>query len=193
MGHLRRTASLVAALGIVACQAPVDPVSTETADLSLSELSTTAGGSVVAATAGHGTYLLSGELEIAFDWNVFMGADGRATGAFHQSLLLDGLLVSFDGKLTCLAVDPVNHRAWVGGVVTRNDSEHPDFLTDLNEPGDDVWFRVLDEPGNDRSTFMGFEGAAGIITSAEYCVARIWPDNNDRTHPVIDGSISVRP
>jgi hypothetical protein len=192
MGHLRRTASLVAAFGFVACQAPIDPVSTDAADLSLSELSTTAGG-VVAATAGHGTYLLSGVLEIDFNWNVFMGADGRATGTFHQSLLLDDLLISFDGKLTCLAVDPENHRAWVGGVVTQNDSEHPDFLTDITEPGDDVWFRVLDEPGNDRSTFLGFEGAADIITSEEYCEARIWPDNNDRTHPVIEGSIAVRP
>lgn len=194
MGHLRRTATLVAAFGFLACQAPIDPVSTEeTVDLSSPELSAVAGGSVVAATGGHGTYLLSGVLEIDFDWSLQMGSDGRATGEFHQAVVLDGQLISFDGKLTCLTVDPVNHRAWVGGVVTRNDSEHPDFLTDINEVGDDVWFRVLDEPGNDRSTFLGFEGAAGIITSAEYCEAQIWPDNNDRTHPVIVGSIAVKP
>ncbi|NIU75387.1 MAG: hypothetical protein GWN71_17950, partial [Gammaproteobacteria bacterium] len=49
----------------------------------------------------------------------------------------------------------------------------PGFQEDVHQPGRDIWFRVVDygEGENatqpDRSTFVGFEGDAGIITSAE--------------------------
>ena len=80
--------------------------------------------------------------------------------------------------------------------MTENNSEHPDFTVDITQPGRDVWFRVLDtgdsgEP--DRLTFLGFEGGGGIITSAEYCEAAIWPDGDARTHPVTSGGITVTP
>jgi hypothetical protein len=45
----------------------------------------------------------------------------------------------------------------------------------------------------DRTTFMGFEGGGGIITSEEYCDLQIWPDENARTSPVTQGDIQVRP
>jgi hypothetical protein len=58
-----------------------------------------------------------------------------------------------------------------------------------------VWFRVLDggegHGAIDRTTFLGFEGGGGTITSAEYCAARIWPVANARTHAVIQGNIQV--
>ncbi len=44
----------------------------------------------------------------------------------------------------------------------------------------------------DRSTFVGFEGNAGIITSAEYCEEQIWPAGDERTNPVTEGDIQVR-
>jgi hypothetical protein len=56
--------------------------------------------------------------------------------------------------------------------------------------GDDAWFRVLDSDDGDRSTAMGFAGE--IPTSEEYCELQIWPDNNDRTHPVTSGQITLR-
>jgi hypothetical protein len=96
-----------------------------------------------------------------------------------------------------MAVDAVNHRAWVAGVVTKNESTDPDYRADINQPGQDVWFRMLDAgetPGAiDRSTFLGFKGAAGIQTSAAYCAARLWAPNNARTWPVTAGDITVRP
>ena len=105
----------------------------------------------------------------------------------------DGLIVDFEAKVTCLAVDPVNHRAWIGGKVKANRSTDPDLLTAIHEKGDDLWFRVLDEGGADRSTFVGFEGAAGFKTSADYCAGRPWPDANARTWPVVAGGITVQP
>ena len=70
-------------------------------------------------------------------------------------------------------------------------------MTDNNEVGDDIWFRVVDygegqDAQADRSTFVGFEGNAGIITSREYCDAQIWPEGDARTGPVTDGDIQVR-
>ena len=115
--------------------------------------------------------------------------DGRVSGQFVQDQPFFGF--TYVGKVTCLAVDKVNHRAWIGGVVTY--SNDPDPVTEV---GDDVWFRVLDtgdgsaEP--DRSTFFGFEQPPpGIVTSREYCRLKIWPDDNARAWPVERGNILV--
>lgn len=163
-------------------------------------------GGEIAATTGGGEYRISDTLLVKFSVAA-VAADaeaagtlltGPARGQFRQSVVLDGQLIEFHGEAVCVTVDPVNHRAWIGGVVTHNNSEHPAFTTAIHQPGRDVWFRVLDlgegaaaEP--DRSTFLGFEGAAGIITSPEYCEAAIWPDDNARTSPVTQGNIQVRP
>ena len=116
-------------------------------------------------------------------------ADGSVSGRFQQDQFDLGF--NYKGEVTCFAVDPVNHRAWIGGVLTQ--SNDPDPITEV---GDDAWFRVLDlgssSAGPDRSTFLGFEGGGGIITSEEYCAAKIWPDNNARTWPVEQGNIAIQ-
>jgi hypothetical protein len=97
--------------------------------------------------------------------------------------------VTYQGDVTCVTVDPVNHRAWIGGVLTQSDD--PDLVAQV---GKDAWFRVLDQSGTssgDRSTFLGFEGGGGILTSAQYCQAQIWPEDNARTWPVEQGTIVV--
>lgn len=115
-------------------------------------------------------------------------ADGSVSGRFHQHQPFFGF--SYAGDVTCFAVDEVNHRAWVGGVLTH--SNDPDPVTEI---GDDVWFRVLDTGEGadpDRSTFFGFEQPPpGIVTSEEYCQLRIWPDDNARTWPVESGNIVI--
>ncbi len=114
--------------------------------------------------------------------------DGRVSGKFFQHQPAFGF--TYAGDVTCFAVDRVNHRAWIGGVLTH--SNDPDPITEV---GDDAWFRVLD-PGHgnaapDRSTFLGFEGGGGIITSEEYCRVKIWPDDNARAWPVERGNILI--
>ncbi|MDX1381412.1 MAG: hypothetical protein R3233_09840 [Xanthomonadales bacterium] len=171
---------------------------TSTAD-PISALQANDGNSgVFASTTGGGHYLIGGSIDVEFAFAAKQKNNGTANGHFRQSLIFQGELVEFEGEVICVTVDSDNHRAWIGGVVTVNNSVHPSFTTAIHEPGKDVWFRVLDSgEGNnaeaDRSTFLGFEGAAGIITSEEYCEAMIWPDNNDRTSPVIEGNIQVRP
>ncbi len=136
---------------------------------------------------GGGTYDLAG-LIVRFGFVAVQHGNGRATGAFRHKTSYDGLTADFSGRVTCLAVDEVNGRAWIGGVITRNRSTDPDYAAEIFQPGHDIWFRVLDtgrhSPDPDRTTFVGFEGAAGLATSAEYCAARIWPDGNLRTWPV---------
>jgi hypothetical protein len=81
-------------------------------------------------------------------------SDGRVSGTFCQDQ--PSLGFTYEGAVTCFAVDQVNHRAWIAGVVTS--SNDPDPVTEV---GDDVWFRVLDAGKHsadpDRSTFFGFE------------------------------------
>jgi hypothetical protein len=95
-------------------------------------------------------------------------------------------------------MDPINRRAWIGGVITENLSEHPSFQTARHQPGHDIWFRVLDtgegaDAPPDRTTFTGFEGDLEIPTSAAYCAMQPWAEGDARTWPVTGGNIQVRP
>lgn len=156
-----------------------------------------AGEGVVASTTGGGIYSFAGVLDIRFAFNARERADGSANGRFHHSVVLDGQLIEFHGEVICLTVDSDNGRAWIGGVITQNNSEHPAFQAAIHDPGRDIWFRVLDNGEGrgeaDRTTFVGFEGGAGIDTSEEYCLLALWLDDNANTHPVVSGNLQVRP
>lgn len=157
---------------------------------------TYAGSPITAKSTGGGIYQLLGRLPATFQYDAIQFADGDATGEFSHSVIFQGQLVAFTGRVTCLTMDPVNHRAWVGGVITSNTSLHPSFLQPRNEVGHDIWFRVVDygeggEAPADRTTFVGFEGDAGFATSAAYCAGQPWPANDDRTWTVSEGNLQV--
>jgi hypothetical protein len=187
--------SIILVAGLMACDTPSGLPPAQLAQI-LPSSSVTPGPAP--STTGGGHYLLQGAFDTKFSFSAIQHPDGSVSGQFRQSVEDAGLVIDFHGRVTCVAVDPVTHRAWVGGVVTQNRSTDPSVMTDIHEPGDDVWFRVVDYgEGNDappdRTSFLGFEGAAGILTSAEYCVRRIWPDDDARTHAVTSGNIQVRP
>jgi len=145
---------------------------------------------VSAAANGGGHFLFSGVLDVQFGFSAVARADGSAQGSFHQSYTLEGLTTSYWGTVTCLSVDTVNRRAWIGGVVTKVESDNPAARL----VGEDVWFRVLDNgegpDAADRSTVFGFTPL--FESSAAYCAGRPWPADNARTWPVIAGNIDVR-
>lgn len=150
--------------------------------------------------SGGGYYDING-LRVQFAFSAVQTPSGKANGQFHvYADEGDGLTVDLAGEVICMSQDPVNHRAWIGAVVTRNNSTDPTLQTDIHEVGDDVWFRVVDggegantDAAGDRTSFTGFKGAAGIQTSQEYCNVRLWAPDNARTWPVTQGNISVRP
>jgi hypothetical protein len=146
------------------------------------------------AAVGAGHFLVADSLDVEFVFFAVRHPNGSLSGAFHHKTN-DGLgNVEFEAKVTCLSVDPILGHAWVGGVITKNSSTSPEFMQPNQQPGHDIWFRVLegDESLNQgsRSTFIGFEGS--IPSSAAYCAAQPWPDNNARTWPVTQGQIIVR-
>lgn len=156
-----------------------------------------ASNGVVARATGGGEYQLLGTLPAKFAFAAVGRPDGSASGQIHHSVVLGGELIEFYGEVTCVSVDPVNDRAWIGGVITRNNSTHPSFLAARNQVGRDIWFRAVDygegsnAPEDDRTTFVGFEGDAGFITSAAYCAGQPWPEGDARTWPVTKGNIQV--
>jgi hypothetical protein len=159
----------------------------------------TATDGVTASVTGGGHYQVLNAFDTQFAFSAVQHGDGSASGRFHQRVEFDTGTVDFRGEVTCLAVDPVNRRAWIGGVIVSNDSSDPAFTTPIHQPGHDIWFRVLDnDPDSDepdRSTFVGFESAA-IPSSEAYCSMRIWPDvpvMNARTWPVTSGNLVVHP
>ena len=155
---------------------------------------------VTSASAGGGKYTVisaSGDAaEMIFGYGAVVTRNGRARGHLLHIGTFQGETIEFHGEVTCLAVDSENHRAWVGGVITKNRSTHPTYRDSVwAQPGEDIWFRVLDadaagmgEP--DLTTFIGFEGA--IPSSEAYCNDRIWPDGNARTWSV-QGNVVVKP
>jgi hypothetical protein len=172
---------------------------TEIATASRGDASFAAGGNGVAlAATGGGHYLLQNAFDVQFAFSAAQKADGKAMGRFHQKLAAEGVVIDFSGEVTCMAVDPVNHRAWIGGVITANRSTDPGFTGEIFQPGHDVWFRVVDygEGGKatqpDRTTFLGFENNPDIKTSEQYCQVKIWPADDARTWPVTAGNIQVK-
>lgn len=149
-----------------------------------------------AAIAGGGILDLPG-LPITFHFDVAQtGEDDVAEGRFRYYVTFEGELVDFSGEATCMTVDADNRRAWVGGVILTNNSTHPFWMQDINDVGRDIWFRIQDAGDGrtsvDRSTFVGFEGNRGIITSQEYCDAMLWPADDEGTIPLMRGSIVLR-
>jgi hypothetical protein len=158
------------------------------------------GSRVVGHANGGGTFNIGAPgADIAFELTALLRADGSAKGSvdYFADLTDFGLaIIAMRFDVTCLARDVELGRAWIGGVVTENNSTNENFATNpVRQVGRDVWFRVEDN-GNggsgtlDRSTQLGFEGSGGIIASEEYCATRPWPAAP--AHPVTTGNISVR-
>lgn len=155
-------------------------------------------GTVGSTSGGGKAQLPAGFSALSFSFTAAMQPDGRATGQFRQVYESEGLTVDFAGEVTCVSFDPVTNRAWIGGVVTRNNSTNPAVRLPQHAVGRDVWFRVVDngegQSPDDRTTVFGFEpGPGGIITSAEYCERQLWTPNDANTWAVTDGNIQVRP
>ena len=132
-----------------------------------------------------------------FTFAALQFGDDDAGGLFRMVRQRAGFTVDFTGLVTCMAVDPVTHRAWIGGVVLFNNSNDPNHTLDIHQPGQDVWFRVVDKSEGsgappDRSSVYGFKGAAGVQTSAEYCAVKLWPDGDANAFAVTAGNIQVR-
>jgi hypothetical protein len=188
--------SLLAALVVAGCaDAPSAPPSAAVAPV---DADADLLNGLIIVTAGHGQYAIAGTVaDFSFSAVQVGRTFPRSTGKFRHSVTVGGTLVEFEGKVTCLAIDESNGRAWIAGTVTKNNSTNPGFTTPIHEVGRDIWFRVVDygvgqqQSQPDRTTFVGFEGGAGIITSAEYCASRPWPDNDERTNPVTTGNILV--
>lgn len=144
-----------------------------------------AGGASAIVTGG-GSFLFAGTIPMQFGFSAVQLGDGSAAGSFHHFYSDGGFSYEFWGTLTCLAFDEAAGRAWIGGVLTKVETDDPEVGL---AAGDDAWFRVLDSLEGDRSTAMGF---VGVIESSEaYCAMRIWPDDNARTHPVTSGQITL--
>jgi len=181
MRQQRLFVSLLVAIGAGACDQPVQPLapSLNVQQIADGSIEVTGGGKFEHPTLGTFTFSVSGVQD----------ADGTAGGRFQQHWRFAD--VTFKGDVTCLAVDPVNRRVWIGGVLTHSNDPDPNPIF---QPGGDAWFRGLDqEEGEgepDRLTLLGFKGSAGIETSEEYCEVRLWADNNDRTWP-ITGNLTI--
>lgn len=190
MGTFRQLASLAALAALAGCDRALAPSDAARPSASRAR-------AVVASATGGGRFLAASVVDVQFAFSAVLHGDGRASGRFH--MYRPDLETTYYGAVTCVSFDAANRRAWIGGVLTRVRTENPTVLASPEQQvGKDVWFRVVDygegrDAPPDRSTVMGFEGAAGFITSEEYCAGKPWPEGDARTWPVTSGNIQVRP
>jgi len=187
--RLVRLAGVLTSVAVMSCEHPAAP----SVDPRLQRTVLSEADQEESGVSGAGQYNVNG-LIVTFEFEAEGGKEIEGKGEFE--VFADeggGLTVDFEAKVTCVSFDPVNHRAWIGGVVKENNSTDPSLQAAIHQKGRDIWFRVLDDPSGDRSTFVGFEGAAGFITSADYCNGQPWPADNARTWPVVSGEITIRP
>lgn len=149
-----------------------------------------------AVSTGSGTYALLGTTPAAFEYNAVALPGGGAAGELAVSTVFQGFVIDFEGDVTCVTHDPIEQRAWIGGVITANRSAHPSYTTPRTQIGHDIWFRVVDYGEGsaapaDRASFVGFEGDLEIPTSAAYCALQPWSPDDARTWAVTAGNIQV--
>jgi hypothetical protein len=194
-----RAIGVLAAALAVACSSPT---ADDAAARTPREARLSAAGGIVASTTGGGVAELPpGFGLLRFSFAAHQHAKGKALGTFRQYREREGLTIDFHGEVTCVttAPDPLNpqsRRAWVGGVVTENNSTHPAFQTPVHQVGEDVWFRVVDNGEGsgappDRTTVLGFVPAGGFFSSAAYCAGQPWLAGGANTFPLTDGNIQV--
>ena len=126
-------------------------------------------------------------------------ATGDAHGHYSFASTIDGQAVEIHGRITCMTVDPANPgRAWMGGVITRNRSKHPQYTGPTSQVGRESWFRVVDYGEGahaseaDRASFIFVEPTGGFTTGQAFCDARLWFPEDRLTNPVLRGNIHVR-
>ena len=180
MRFIAATSVLSLALAAAGCQTPVAPG--PESGISVGQGAQDLQGVQTTATGG-GHYTIPDGIDLGFSFSALMLPNGRAEGNFRHHGVADGELIDFKAEVTCLSVDAVNHRAWIGGVITENRSTHPQFMTAVHQVGHDIWFRVQDNgPGAgdatpDVTTIVGFETVA-IPSSIFYCTTQPWRTNN---------------
>src|SRR4029077_20199137 len=95
------------------------------------------GASQPITATGGGWFLYAGTIPMQFGFSAVARSDGTARGLFHHFYVAAAFSYAFWGALTCAPFDPVNHRAWIGGVLTKVSSTDPGVGV---APGDDAWF-----------------------------------------------------
>lgn len=192
-------ATLVGILLLGACDAATEVIGPAPAPLALSAHAS--GVTARASGGGHfvGQFFPGAPGQFAFTALQRDPATGDADGRYHFSSTVDGLAVDIRGRITCMTVDPENPgRAWMGGVITKNVSEHPLYAGPTGQVGRESWFRVVDygegakasQP--DRVSFIFVEPTGGFTRARDFCDARLWFPEDRLTNPVRNGNIQVR-
>jgi hypothetical protein len=152
-----------------------------------------------ASGGGHffGQFFFGVPVQFAFT-AVQRDPSGDAHGNFHFSTTVDGLAIDIHGRITCMTTDPANPgRAWMGGVITKNTSEHPAYTGPTSQVGRDSWFRVVDygegasasQP--DRASSIFVEPTGGFTSARAFCEAQLWFPEDRFTNPLLHGNIQV--
>jgi hypothetical protein len=159
-------AAFVLAVVVAGCLAEKDPTRLVSVDVTPRMAS---GGPVVTQVVGSGHLErdLGEGLELTtFSYSANGREDGSATGQYQYNFR--ALNVVIHGTVSCVTIK--DNQGWVGGNITRVDSDDP---ADQELVGTEVWWRVIDNgQGNDvpdQTSSLLFAIPGSPITSASWC------------------------
>jgi hypothetical protein len=190
---------------VVASESQRDGTGALVVDLLEEILEVDRGNGTTAVATGGGHFI---DVQVpGIDWQFAFTAvqqdpSGEADGRYHYIGSLEGLAIDFRAKVTCMMADPTTGRAWIGGVITSNESQHPLFTGAIHQVGRPTWFRVADygegadAPKPDRATRIFFTGSGGFTSAEVFCASGFWPilDGVERiTSQLMNGNIQVKP
>jgi hypothetical protein len=133
------------------------------------------------------TVLGKGDLERAdgklakFKYDVFYRSGGVVNGTAEYTTFLDEGKVDLTVELDCGVFDVETKRAWFGGKISDNRSNHSEYKDGRYAKGGQAWFRFEEsmthpEPPAQVADIR-FAGDDGFETAAEFCKAKPWSND----------------
>jgi hypothetical protein len=128
MPKTTRAGTALIALAALACTEPFEPT-TSRGGTSPNALA----AGVQESVTGGGQFFHPDFGTVTLAFTAIRHADGSVSGRWQQNQFDVGF--AYKGDVTCFAVDPVNHRAWIGGVITGSNDPDPLALVGRVVPG----------------------------------------------------------
>ncbi|MFK8014828.1 MAG: hypothetical protein AB8G17_05275 [Gammaproteobacteria bacterium] len=114
----------------------------------------------------------------SFEFDANYTSSGAVTGRIDYTVFLDEGKIELNAKVTCGHYDMTTKRAWVGGEVKANRSNHAEYKDGRFAVGQPVWFRFEEsethpDPAAQISD-LRFAGDDGFDNAKSFCDEKPW-------------------
>lgn len=115
----------------------------------------------------------------SFEFDANYTRSGPVSGRIDYTVFLDEGKIELNARVTCGHYDMTTKRAWVGGEIKANRSNHAEYKDGRFAVGQPVWFRFEEsdthpDPAAQISD-LRFAGDDGFDSAKDFCAQKPWP------------------